>query len=406
LISEKLKIPTIGIGAGKYTSGQVLVYHDLLGIYPNFTPKFCKKYTNLSKTIEQSIKNFKEEVKEGEFPSKENIYTMDESEFIKAFPEEKLESQRISKKLNIAIIGGGNMGSLIGGRIASSKKHNVWIITNYEEHIQEIQKQNGEIKIKNLDETVESIKINTTSDINEMLKKCKADVIIYLTKSTKTEESCIKTKGLLKENGIVITLQNGMGNKEVLEKYYKKENIVVGVTYLAGKIRETGQVDQTGYGITTFSASPFKNTIEEIFMNSKLEINFVKDLNNLLWSKLIVNSAINPVTAINNCKNGELLEETDDGERLRGLIQNLVHESVNIAIKNGFKIESMPFPYQNVLDVCNKTKDNESSMLQDKLKNLETEIEYINGIIIEQGKLLGIPTPYNNHVYQKLSKKI
>ena len=72
-ISEELIIPTIGIGAGKYTDGQVLVYHDILGM-ADFKPKFVKDYAQLNKIIPNKIKEFASEVKEGKFPAKENIY--------------------------------------------------------------------------------------------------------------------------------------------------------------------------------------------------------------------------------------------------------------------------------------------------------------------------------------------
>jgi 3-methyl-2-oxobutanoate hydroxymethyltransferase len=72
-ISEELNIPTIGIGAGKYTDGQVLVYHDILGMV-DFKPKFVKQYTQLDKVIPNKIKEFAGDVKTGKFPAEENIY--------------------------------------------------------------------------------------------------------------------------------------------------------------------------------------------------------------------------------------------------------------------------------------------------------------------------------------------
>lgn len=72
-ISETLNIPVIGIGAGRYTDGQVMVWNDILGL-SNLTPKFVKKYVDLKSVIETNVKSYLDEVKENKFPSKNNVY--------------------------------------------------------------------------------------------------------------------------------------------------------------------------------------------------------------------------------------------------------------------------------------------------------------------------------------------
>jgi 3-methyl-2-oxobutanoate hydroxymethyltransferase len=73
-ITEKISIPTIGIGAGRYCDGQVLVWHDLLGINTEFTPKFVKKYANLREVIVKSLKEYISDINEGKFPTDENVF--------------------------------------------------------------------------------------------------------------------------------------------------------------------------------------------------------------------------------------------------------------------------------------------------------------------------------------------
>ncbi len=75
-ITEELKIPTIGIGAGKDCDGQVLVYHDLVGLFERFTPKFVKQYVNLSPKIKEALIQYKKEVEEGTFPGPEHTFSM------------------------------------------------------------------------------------------------------------------------------------------------------------------------------------------------------------------------------------------------------------------------------------------------------------------------------------------
>lgn len=89
-ISERLHIPTIGIGAGPGCDGQVLVYHDLLGLYDRFTPKFVKQYANLSQATVSALSAFREDVRNGRFPTDQYTYPMSEVEeeaFLRALPE-------------------------------------------------------------------------------------------------------------------------------------------------------------------------------------------------------------------------------------------------------------------------------------------------------------------------------
>jgi len=79
-ITNELKIPTIGIGAGKDCDGQVLVYHDLLGLFERFTPKFVKRYADLSPMIRDALLRYKEEVEKGTFPGPEHTFFMKREE--------------------------------------------------------------------------------------------------------------------------------------------------------------------------------------------------------------------------------------------------------------------------------------------------------------------------------------
>jgi 3-methyl-2-oxobutanoate hydroxymethyltransferase len=83
MVTRKLKIPTIGIGAGIYCDGQVLVTHDLLGLFERFTPKFVKKYIDLAPLISKAIAEYKDEVIQNKFPAPEHSFTIKEEELKK-----------------------------------------------------------------------------------------------------------------------------------------------------------------------------------------------------------------------------------------------------------------------------------------------------------------------------------
>ncbi len=91
LVTERLKIPTIGIGAGLYCDGQVLVTNDMVGLFDRFVPKFVKQYVKLSVSISEGLKKFKEEVEDGKFPDKEHSFTIKEDEL------NKLKKQRVKR---------------------------------------------------------------------------------------------------------------------------------------------------------------------------------------------------------------------------------------------------------------------------------------------------------------------
>ena len=83
IITEKINIPTIGIGAGKFTDGQVLVIHDALGLFERYTPKFVKKYLNLSPMILTALEDYRKDVLEGKFPGPEHSFNIKEEELRK-----------------------------------------------------------------------------------------------------------------------------------------------------------------------------------------------------------------------------------------------------------------------------------------------------------------------------------
>ncbi len=83
IISDSVSVPTIGIGSGKCCDGQVLVIHDMLGMYDKLKPKFVKRYLSLSEDITKAVKAYRKDVELGKFPSKENWFSMDKSEFEK-----------------------------------------------------------------------------------------------------------------------------------------------------------------------------------------------------------------------------------------------------------------------------------------------------------------------------------
>jgi 2-dehydropantoate 2-reductase len=110
-----------------------------------------------------------------------------------------------------------------------------------------------------------------------------------------------------------------------------------------------------------------------------------------IWSKLLINAAINPLTAILHLKNGELLNYVETRE----IMQSTAEEGARIAKAKKLTLKWVD-PFAQVERVCQATAENYSSMLQDILNHKRTEIDFINGAIVREGESVGIPTPINS----------
>ncbi len=209
--------------------------------------------------------------------------------------------------MKIAIVGSGAMGSLYGAYLHKSGEE-VYLINKWKEHINTINKvglviEEGDKKLKFYPKAVTNSK-----DISIV------DLAIVFVKSTKTEEAILENKNIIGENTYVLTLQNGYGNGEKIEKYINKNRIIVGTTgegcttIKAGYIKHAGSGD-TYIGMFSGKEDNILKRLENILNNSGFNAHICKDPRELIWDKLIINIGINAITAILGIKNGEILKE-------------------------------------------------------------------------------------------------
>lgn len=231
-----------------------------------------------------------------------------------------------------------------------------------------------------------------------------ADVVLLCVKSYDLSSCLERCKPFLKDDSLVIFMQNGIGQLsygEVLEKGIP----VFGTTSEGANLTAPGKVIHAGVGETFFGGTAVSSTIENrldhlsgILERSGLLVQQVDDIVDRLWAKLMVNVGINGLTAINGCPNGDLLLE----KSLQGLMDDAVDEAAMVAEHNGVLFEFPPL--QLCHDVCRRTAENISSMLQDVRKKRKTEIDSINGVIVSEGIRLGIGTPVNAMIVEKVKK--
>ncbi len=218
---------------------------------------------------------------------------------------------------------------------------------------------------------------------------------VVLVKSWQTERAARQLKECLAEDGLAVTLQNGIGNREILANQLGERRVALGATTTGATLLGPGLVKAGGEGIISIEAHPTLGPMEEALKSAKFNVEIVEDARSLVWGKLIINAAINPLTALFRVQNGELLNRPT----AHALMRALAEEAATVA--SGEKVK-LPFsdPVAAVEDVARKTAANQSSMLQDVVRNAPTEIDAICGAITRTGEKHHIPTPLNEACWQ------
>lgn len=283
--------------------------------------------------------------------------------------------------MNIVIFGAGAIGSLFGALL--SKKNNV-ILIGRTSHINAIKKHGLMVKGKT--------RLNVKIPAKDSTKKIKSspDLLILTVKSYDTKNAIKEAKPLIKNNTLVLSLQNGLDNVDKIEKIVDRKNIFAGITTHGAIFSSPGVIEHTGKGHTTLGYLSKQKTervkqLANMFNEAGIETEVSTDIIKEIWIKAVINSSINPLTTFFQCKNGYLLENPI----LECLIEKICEESTLVANKEGTNISHKNM-YSKTKQVIQDTTENYSSMLQSFQKGKKTEIDSINGKIVEIGKKHGL----------------
>jgi 2-dehydropantoate 2-reductase len=292
--------------------------------------------------------------------------------------------------MRIAIVGAGAMGSLFGGRLAQVAT--VTLLDPWAEHVAAIQRDG--LSIIELDGQESRVHVTATGDPSAVPE---ADLVIIFVKAHATRQASEWARQFLAADGLALTLQNGVGNAEVMAEVLGAERVVAGVTAHGATLLGPGRVRHAGQGPTHIATRPDIDTklaaVAAILEQAGFEVHLSTDLDSLVWGKLVINVGINALTAILRVPNGRLVESPAAGE----LMAQAVAEAVAVCQVKGI---SLPYddPLGRVRQVAQATAGNRSSMLQDVLRGFPTEISVINGAIVREGERLGVPTPVNRFI--------
>ena len=285
--------------------------------------------------------------------------------------------------MNFLIVGPGAMGCLFAGHLKRAD-HRVFIL-DYKE-----------ARAKNLNGdgiSLEGVGGDFKIHVPVVTEKPhqKIDAALICVKAYQTKEVAQALASWLDPGVVVLTLQNGLGNLETLEKAFGPKRVLGGVTAEGATLLGPGHVRHAGRGPTIIGPDDGPAAdIVAAFADAGFDIRAVDGVENLIWGKLIVNVGINALAAITRLKNGRLpgIEGTHQ------VMKEAIFEAVKVADAKGIRLP-FPDPVERVLEVCRGTADNIASMLQDVLAQRTTEIRFINGAIVTEALKLDIPTPVN-----------
>jgi len=288
--------------------------------------------------------------------------------------------------MDFLVVGPGAMGTLFAVNLKRAG-HSVTMLDHDAERARRISE--NALRVEGTDGSIdEHISVSTEPPASQ------PDLVLICVKAHQTHAAAERLKGWLGDRTVLLTLQNGIGNAKILVEAFGHDRVYWGVTAEGATLLAPGHIRHAGSGETVIGpegrSGDLLPSVVSAFNEAGFKTRAAKDVDALIWGKLIINVGINALTAVTRLKNGRL----PDIEGTRDLMAALVEEAVAVAKAKGVELP-YPDPMERVLEVCRATGDNIASMLQDVLKERMTEVAFINGAIVREGQALGIPTPVN-----------
>ena len=313
--------------------------------------------------------------------------------------------------MRAAIYGAGSLGTILGAYI-TSKGGDIDLINHNVKHVQALNEKGAKIV-----GTVDFVqKVNAITD-KQMTGKY--DIIFLMTKQQGNSETVPFLKDYLEDDGVIVTLQNGLPEHQIADVVGEKRvigcTVAWGATMLGPGVCElTSSPDSLTFSLgTIFSETP--NHMEEVVSLLKMmgSVEIDRNFIGTRWSKLLINSAFSGMSAVLGCTFGEAAAKKDS----RRVVQSLMKECIDVCYASGIKIEPvqgkdivMLFDYHNPVKkalafmliplAIRKHANLKASMLQDLEKGKKTEVDSINGSVSQQGRRVGVSTPCNDKVVE------
>ena len=287
-------------------------------------------------------------------------------------------------KQDILLVGTGALATLFAARL-SEAGHSVHMLGTWKHGLDALKQNGARILDANGNERV--YKVHATDDPREVSG---AKSALVLVKSWQTQRAARQLKESLADDGLAVTLQNGLGNRETLIRDLGLARVSLGVTTFGATLLGPGLVRAGGEGVISIEQNQALGPLEAALRSSNFNLQIVDDAKSLIWGKLVINAAINPLTALLRVPNGELLSRPN----VRKMMALLARETAQVATAERVRL---PFsnPVSAAEEVARKTATNHSSMFQDVRRGAPTEIDAICGAVTRRAEFHGIAAPYN-----------
>jgi 2-dehydropantoate 2-reductase len=284
----------------------------------------------------------------------------------------------------ILILGTGALATFFAARLSASGAV-VTMFGTWEDGLLALRSRGAELDGKRYP-------VKTASQIQECRGSKKGFVLV---KSWQTERVARQLTQCLDNDGLTLTLQNGYGNAEILAGILGSERVIQGITTMGAFLTGPGRAVSGGEGPIILQDEPRTGSFVRLLKQAGFQVHVVDDIRPTAWAKLAVNAAINPLSALLDIRNGELLELPSACL----LMDALAGEAAGVAHAMGFQMTEEA-AIVLARQVAGQTAQNISSMLQDVRRGSMTEVDAINGAIVREGEKRRIPTPINRAILQ------
>ena len=294
--------------------------------------------------------------------------------------------------MKIVMLGAGALGSTIGGTLAMGG-NDVHFVDMWQEHVDLINKDGLHMTNEKEDWYVRVDARTTADTIGE------ADLVIVLVKSFATKQAVeqLKQTNVIGKNILVMSLQNGLGNEETIASVIGSENVISGKTYVGGRLIQAGYISAGVQGKWTYigelngEITDRIQTVCNVFNDAGLLCEVSDNIKGLIWDKLLINVAAGALCGITRLPYGPLYEE----DYIKDVAVAAIQEGIQVAKAAGVVLKSEDPQYPWVAASEGLPGTFKTSILQSLELKRPTEIDFINGSIVEWGKKYGIATPVN-----------